>query len=229
MECRLIDALNLIKEGTRRLLVPLGSGSQRVSKRFSRGSFKSSFSSKWLIPPTLELILSKPDKPVGYCCLSVEDVARFLLGCLGALAPFPLTSIDSQGIVNTTPPLIQCTDQAKKSLGVWPQAPAHTEAVAVVQEVEDGRQLLVGEISAIRLVRCGFRVAVALAALSAADFAAYMEHFGDSTGISEDEKLWRKSLTDVNYQRTYPSIPSLNLSLSLDLYIRNINLISPES
>ncbi|CAM6123123.1 unnamed protein product [Calypogeia fissa] len=196
---RLIDALTLINEGTRRLLVPLCPGSSRVSRGFCR----SSFSSKWMISQNFELVLSRPDKPLGYCCLSVEDVARFLLSCLGALAPFPLNSIQSQGIINTSPPLIQCTDPAKNALRIWPKAPAHIQAVAVVQEVDEGRKLLVGEISAIRLVRCGFRVAMALAALSAADFAAYVEHFGDSTGISEDENLWSKSLTDVNYQLQY--------------------------
>ncbi|KAJ4909899.1 Uncharacterized protein Rs2_04520 [Raphanus sativus] len=43
---------------------------------------------------------SKASRRDKFCCLSREDVIRFLVGVLGALAPLPLTSISSLGIIN---------------------------------------------------------------------------------------------------------------------------------
>ncbi|KAG6545515.1 hypothetical protein Mapa_013117 [Marchantia paleacea] len=219
---RLIDVLELIKSGTSQLLVPLGSGFQRVSKRFS--AYHSS--SRWLpAAPDIEVV-PKPEKPYGYCILTVEDVARFLLGCLGALAPFPLKRIDSQGIINTSPPMIFGSDPARLGLKIREEAPDSIQAVAVVENFEDGngicKPILIGEISAIKLRNSGLRVAFALATLSAKDFVGYVEHFGDSKGSSGAGKFWTEgiSFSLVNYQMQhrgkgdFPNVPSRIMPLT---------------
>ncbi|KAK6144984.1 hypothetical protein DH2020_021804 [Rehmannia glutinosa] len=110
---RLIDALEMMKHGVKRFLVPKSSIWRGMSKRFSI-----LYNGRWLKnadPPsggsstnTLVNTNRPPSSSTSsiqdkFCCLSREDVLRFLIGCLGALAPLPLSSIASSELsIQTT-------------------------------------------------------------------------------------------------------------------------------
>ncbi|KAK6137836.1 hypothetical protein DH2020_028424 [Rehmannia glutinosa] len=109
----LIDALEMMKHGVKRFLVPKSSIWRGMSKRFSI-----LYNGRWLKnadPPsggsstnTLVNTNRPPSSSTSsiqdkFCCLSREDALRFLIGCLGALAPLPLSSIASSELsIQTT-------------------------------------------------------------------------------------------------------------------------------
>lgn len=119
-----------------------------------------------------------------YCCLSREDVIRFLIGCLGALAPLPLSSISSLGAVNPNYCSIEASSPAIEAALKIPREPS---AFAVVEPTPDGRHKIIGEISASKLWKCDYLAAAwALANLSAGQFV---------TGV--EDNLSSKSLPDL--------------------------------
>ncbi|CAN0878267.1 CBS domain-containing protein CBSX6 [Linum grandiflorum] len=181
---RLIDALEMMKQGVRRLLVPKTKGWKRVSKRFSVY-----YHGKWLknatdTPNTSSnnLVFNSSNLPSSsspashdkFCCLSREDVIRFLIGCLGALAPIPLSSISSLGAIN---PNYKLVDSSLQAIEATRKAPDDPSAVAVVEAVSDGHQYkIIGEISASRLWKTDYLgSAWALANLSAGQFVMGVE------------------------------------------------------
>ncbi|CAN1168278.1 CBS domain-containing protein CBSX6 [Linum perenne] len=184
---RLIDALEMMKQGVRRLLVPKTKGWKRVSKRFSVY-----YHGKWLKNATdtpngssSNLVINSANLPSSsspaashdkFCCLSREDVIRFLIGCLGALAPIPLSSISSLGAINLN---YKSVDSSLPAIEATHQAPNDPSAVAVVEAVpmSDGHQYkIIGEISASRLWKCDYMGAAwALANLSAGQFVMGVE------------------------------------------------------
>lgn len=166
---RLIDALDMMKQGVRRLLVPKSLGWKGMSKRFSV-----LYNGKWLKHadsfnanrPSSSSTTYIRDK---FCCLSREDVIRFLIGCLGALAPLPLSSISSLGIINPNYSSIEASfpaiEATQKLLLNDPSA------VAVVESTFDDQYKIIGEISASKLWKCDYLAAAwALANLSAGQF-----------------------------------------------------------
>ncbi|KAI3802352.1 hypothetical protein L1987_30483 [Smallanthus sonchifolius] len=176
---RLIDALEIMKHGVRRLLVPKSIGWRGMSKRFSI-----LYNGKWLknidsnpnitIPSINRSSSSTPtiirDK---YCCLSREDVIRFLIGCLGALAPLPLSSISSLGAINPDYCSIEASAPAIEAALKIPREPS---AFAVVDPTPDGQHKIIGEISASKLWKCDYLAAAwALANLSAGRFVTGVE------------------------------------------------------
>ncbi|PKA63827.1 CBS domain-containing protein CBSX6 [Apostasia shenzhenica] len=172
---RLIDALEMMKQGTKRLLVRKNVTWKGMSKRFSvlyNGKWLKNFDSSSTTAPS-------PNSSAGsswpssswqenYCCLSREDVVRFLIGCLGALAPLPLSSISTLGAVSHSYCYIDASSPALDILHVFPHDPS---AAAVVETSPSGTQKIIGEISAYKLWKCDYLAAAwAMANLSAGQF-----------------------------------------------------------
>ncbi|KAK8593738.1 hypothetical protein V6N13_042694 [Hibiscus sabdariffa] len=180
---RLIDALEMMKHGVRRLLVPKSKVWKGTSKRFSiiyNGKwlkYIENGSSNDLIVNANIRSLSASTSPYmrdKFVCLSREDMIRFLIGCLGALAPLPLSSISSLGAINLNYNSIQA------SLPALQVSPKHLgddpNAVAVVEMTPDGQHKILGEISASKLWKCDYLAAGwALANLSAGQFVMGVE------------------------------------------------------
>lgn len=179
---RLIDALEMMKQGVKRLLVPKSVAWKCVSKKFSI-----LYNGKWL--KNLETgnstnnltNINRPSSSTSssscrtklFCCLSREDVIRFLIGCLGALAPVPLSSISSLGAINPHYYSIEASLPAIESTLKLPHDPS---AVAVVELTPDGQHKILGEISACKLWKCDYLAAAyALANLSAGQFVMGVE------------------------------------------------------
>ncbi|OMO60047.1 Cystathionine beta-synthase, core [Corchorus capsularis] len=177
---RLIDALEMMKQGVRRLLVPKSTGWKGMSKRFSI-----LYNGKWLKniengssnnlvansnPPSSSSSSTYMRK---FCCLSREDIIRFLIGCLGALAPLPLSSISSLGAINLNYSSIEASLPALEATQKHPGDPS---AVAVVEITPDGQHKILGEISASKLWKCDYLAAAwALANFSAGQFVMGVE------------------------------------------------------
>ncbi|KAK8962377.1 CBS domain-containing protein CBSX6 [Platanthera guangdongensis] len=170
----LIDALEMMKQGAQRLLVRKSVAWRGVSKRFSilyGGKWLKNSDSFSTISPTNfnessnYLLTSKED---GYCCLSREDIVRFIIGFLGAIAPIPLSSISSLSAVNDHYCFIEASSPALQILHNFPQNPS---AAAVVEIAADGARKIIGEISAYKLWKCDYVAAArAMANLSAGQF-----------------------------------------------------------
>ncbi|XP_074321146.1 CBS domain-containing protein CBSX6 [Silene latifolia] len=178
---RLIDALDMLKQGVKRLLVPKSVAWKCVSKKFSI-----LYNGKWL--KNIEAgnsannlaNLSRPSSSTNiniaktkFCCLSREDVIRFLIGCLGALAPVPLTSISSLGAISPHYTSIEASHPAIESTQKLPLDPV---TIAVVEPTPEGQYKIIGEISACKLWKCDYLAAAyALANLSAGQFVMGVE------------------------------------------------------
>lgn len=186
---RLIDALEMMKQGVKRLLVPKSLVWRGMSKRFSI-----LYNGKWLkntdpsggsSTNTLALA-NRPSSSSSiqnkFCCLSREDVLRFLIGCLGALAPIPLSSIASLGAVN---PNYHCIDSSSPAIEATKKLPRDPCAVAVVEEEEDQHKMM-GEISSTKLWKCDYLAAAgALANLSAGQFIMGVEDNHNSRSLHD--------------------------------------------
>lgn len=181
---RLIDALEMMKQGVKRLLVPKSVAWRGMSKRFSI-----LYNGKWLknidpsnssnnnLPPNTNRPSSSNSTTTSlrdkFCCLSREDVIRFIIGCLGALAPLPLSSISSLGAINANYFSIEASLPA---IEVTRRRPEDPRAVAIVEPSSDGHFKIIGEISASKLWKCDYVAAAwALANLSAGQFVMGVE------------------------------------------------------
>ncbi|XP_022890031.1 CBS domain-containing protein CBSX6-like [Olea europaea var. sylvestris] len=191
---RLIDALEMMKQGVKRLLIPKSIVWRGMSKRFSV-----LYNGKWL--KNIDTSSGNNTNPIAntnlpssssstdiiqdkFCCLSREDVLRFIIGCLGALAPLPLSSIASLGIINPNYCSIEASFPAIDATKNRPHDPC---AVAVVEPTSDGQYNIIGEISASKLWKCDYLAASwALANLSAGQFVMGVE-----------DNLTSRSLPDI--------------------------------
>ncbi|KAM5561868.1 hypothetical protein ABKV19_022455 [Rosa sericea] len=188
---RLIDALEMMKHGVKRLLVRKSVVWQGMSKRFSI-----LYNGKWLKNmdtssssnnlgassnrPSSSTTTSARDK---FCCLSREDVIRFLIGCLGALAPLPLSSISSVGAINPNYNSIEATSAAIEATQKLPEDPS---AIAVLEQSQDGQYKIIGEISASKLWKCDHLAAAwALANLSGGQFVMGVEDNVSSRSLKD--------------------------------------------
>ncbi|KAI4350158.1 hypothetical protein L6164_010667 [Bauhinia variegata] len=188
---RLIDALEMMKQGVRRLLVPKSVIWRGMSKRFSV-----LYNGRWLknietsssssnLPSNVNRGSSSSNTHTGdkFCCLSREDVLRFIIGCLGALAPLPLTSISALGAINTNYEFIESTTAAIEITRKLPEDPS---AVAVIESTPDGQRKIIGEISACKFWQCDYLAAAwALANLSAGQFVMGVEDNATSRTLPE--------------------------------------------
>ncbi|KAK6144996.1 hypothetical protein DH2020_021816 [Rehmannia glutinosa] len=192
---RLIDALEMMKHGVKRFLVPKSSIWRGMSKRFSI-----LYNGRWLKnadPPsggsstnTLVNTNRPPSSSTSsiqdkFCCLSREDVLRFLIGCLGALAPLPLSSIASLGAIN---PNYCCIEASRPAIDATKEHPQDPCAVAVVEPTPDGQHnKIIGEISSAKLWKCDCLAAAwALANLSAGQFVMGVEDNMNSRSLPND-------------------------------------------
>ncbi|XP_031105862.1 CBS domain-containing protein CBSX6 [Ipomoea triloba] len=171
---RLIDALEMMKNGVKRLLVPKSVVWKGMSKRFSI-----LYNGKWLKNIQTTANANQPSSSASsitldkFCCLSREDVIRFVIGCLGALAPLPLSSISFLGAINPNYCSIEASRPAIDATQKIPHDPC---AVAVVEPTIDGHSKIIGEISATKLWKCDYLAAAwALANLSAGQFVMGVE------------------------------------------------------
>ncbi|KAJ0080457.1 hypothetical protein Patl1_24073 [Pistacia atlantica] len=178
----LIDALEMMKQGVKRLLVRKSVVWKGMSKRFSI-----LYNGKWLknIDPSYSSgnnLIANTNRPSSsstsssrdkYCCLSREDVIRFLIGCLGALAPVPLSSISLLGAIN---PNYSSIEASLPAIEVTNKPPGDPSAIAVVEPTQDGQYKIIGEISASKLWKCDYLAAAwALANLSSGQFVMGVE------------------------------------------------------
>ncbi|KAK9291864.1 hypothetical protein L1049_019814 [Liquidambar formosana] len=178
---RLIDALEMMKHGVKRLLVRKSVVWKGMSKRFSI-----LYNGKWLknldnssSSPSCTTNANRPSSSSTtfirdkLCCLSREDVIRFIIGCLGALAPLPLSSISSLGAINPKYNSIEASIPAIEATRKLPEDPS---AIAVVEPLLDGQYKIIGEISASKLWKCDYVAAAwALANFSAGQFVMGVE------------------------------------------------------
>ncbi|CAA7053237.1 unnamed protein product [Microthlaspi erraticum] len=189
---RLIDALEMMKQGVRRLLVPKSVVWRGMSKRFSilyngkwlKNNENSSSSSGLTADSTNRPATSKASSRDKFCCLSREDVIRFLIGVLGALAPLPLTSISSLDIINLNYNFIEASLPAIEATR---QPPCDPSAIAVLEQTESEKQFkIIGEISASKLWKCDYLAAAwALANLYAGQFVMGVEDNMSSRSFSD--------------------------------------------
>ncbi|KAK6791875.1 hypothetical protein RDI58_010956 [Solanum bulbocastanum] len=184
---RLIDALEMMKQGVKRLLVPKSVVWRGMSKRFSI-----LYNGKWLknidtSNPAANANRPSTSSPVPirdkFCCLSREDIIRFIIGCLGALAPIPLSSIYSLGIINPN----YCSIEASRPAIVATQKlPSDPPAVAVIDPMAVDYNKIIGEISATKLWKCDYLAAAwALANFSAGQFVMGVEDNISSSSLPD--------------------------------------------
>ncbi|MED6159992.1 hypothetical protein PIB30_047359 [Stylosanthes scabra] len=189
---RLIEALELMKQGVKRLLVHKCLVWKGSCKHFSvvyysrwlknmESSKKSSMNVQASSTSSSSRATSIPNK---FCCLSREDVLRFIIGCLGALAPLPLTSMARLGAINSQYSTVEAFKPAIESAKATPM---DTIAVAVVEQTPEGKHKIIGEISAQKLWKCDYIAASwALANLSAGQFVMGVEDNDIYTDIKSD-------------------------------------------
>ncbi|GAA0185723.1 kinase modulator [Lithospermum erythrorhizon] len=174
-----------MKQGVMRLLVPKSTVWRGMSKRFSvlyNGKWlKNADGSNSLLPvnfPSSSATTTIPDK---FHCLSREDVIRFLIGWLGALAPLPLSSISSLEAINPNYCFVEATCPAVDAPQKHPLDPC---AIAVVETIPNDQHKIIGEISACKLWKCDYLAAGwALANLSAGQFVMGAEDTDSSVSL----------------------------------------------
>ncbi|PKI33484.1 hypothetical protein CRG98_046133 [Punica granatum] len=174
-----------MKHGVKRLLVPKSVVWKGMSKRFSilyNGKWLKNIDTSNSSNNNLLINTNRPSSSNStattslkdkFCCLSREDVIRFLIGCLGALAPLPLSSISSLGAIN---PNYYSIEASLPATEVTQKRPEDPRAVAIVEPSPEGQYKIIGEISASKLWKCDYVAAAwALANLSAGQFVMGVE------------------------------------------------------
>lgn len=195
---RLIDALEMMKQGVKRLLVPKIVVWRGMSKRFSI-----LYNGKWLKNIDTSNPAANANRPSTsspttirdkFCCLSREDIIRFIIGCLGALAPIPLSSIYSLGVINPN----YCSIEASRpAIDATQKLPKDPPAVAVIEPMADDYNKIIGEISATKLWKCDYLAAAwALANFSAGQFVMGVED--NITSRSLPDFAVNPMVTDAN-------------------------------
>uniref|UniRef100_A0ACD5Y2C8 Uncharacterized protein n=1 Tax=Avena sativa TaxID=4498 RepID=A0ACD5Y2C8_AVESA len=181
-DARLIEVVDLMKQGAKRVL---------VRKNITDGCTinKQPFAPFYKAPlkitgtpraATTQIIKRSPSWSTfgydKYCCLTREDIVRFLINCLGALAPIPLQSISSLGAIRWSYCHVEASSPAIEA--VW-KIPSDPRVVAVVQTNNEGAHMLLGEISAHKLWKRDYMAAAdAMSRLSALHFATGIDENG---------------------------------------------------
>lgn len=149
----LVDAINLILEGTQNLVVPIKTNSRRKNLPKSLISSRTNHNGR------------------EFCWLTQEDVIRFLLSSIGLFSPTHGLSIESLGIITTDLTAVGYHSPASEATVAISQSLAHQTSVAVVDE----EGILIGEISPFTLACCDETVAAAITTLSAGDLMSYID------------------------------------------------------
>ena len=192
----MIEIVELMKQGARRVLVRKNiTEACTVDKKpfapFYKAALKITGTPRAAAAAGKQAVnrsSSSPPATFGcdrYCCLTREDIVRFLINCLGALAPTPLQSISSLGAVNRGYAHVEASSPAIEAS--W-MVPAEPRAVAVVQTNRDGTHKVLADVSAHRLWRRDYVAAAdAMASLSSLNFAAGVEAHGMSVPDGDAE------------------------------------------
>ncbi|PPD84199.1 hypothetical protein GOBAR_DD18850 [Gossypium barbadense] len=130
-----------------------------------------------IVDPGIRLIdaleMMKQGVKATSCSEEHEDIIRYLIGCLGALAPLPLSSISSLGAINHNYSSIDASLPAAEATQKNPGDPS---AFAIMESTPDGRHRILGEISVSKLWKCDYIAAAwALANLSTGQFIMGIE------------------------------------------------------
>uniref|UniRef100_A0ACD5ZST0 Uncharacterized protein n=1 Tax=Avena sativa TaxID=4498 RepID=A0ACD5ZST0_AVESA len=181
-DARLIEVVDLMKQGAKRVL---------IRKNITDGCTinKQPFAPFYKAPlkitgtpraATTQIMKRSPSSSTfgydKYCCLTREDIIRFLINCLGALAPIPLHSISSLGAIKCSYCHVEASSPAIEA--VW-KIPSDPRVVAVVQTNNEGAHMLLGEISAHKLWKRDYVAAAdAMSRLSALHFATGIDENG---------------------------------------------------
>jgi len=193
----LIEIVELMKQGARRVLVRknITEACTVVDKKPFAPFYKAVL--KITGTPTAAAsakAVGRPSQPSTtpsafgcdrYCCVTREDIIRFLINCLGALAPTPLQSISSLGAVNRGYAHVEASSPAIESS--W-RVPSEPRAVAVVQTNRDGSHKVLADVSAHRLWRRDYAAAAdSMASMSSLNFAAGVDGHGIVAPGEDDE------------------------------------------
>ncbi|KAK6144975.1 hypothetical protein DH2020_021795 [Rehmannia glutinosa] len=191
---RLIDALEMMKHGVKRFLVPKSSIWRGMSKRFSI-----LYNGRWLknADPLLEAVAQTPWLTLtatiifhffhpGQILLSVKrrrpSLPHWLPRCLG---PFTTFFYSLLGAIN---PNYCCIEASRPAIDATKEHPQDPCAVAVVEPTPDGQHnKIIGEISSAKLWKCDCLAAAwALANLSAGQFVMGVEDNMNSRSLPND-------------------------------------------
>ncbi|KAB1217233.1 CBS domain-containing protein CBSX5 [Morella rubra] len=154
----LLEAIDLILQGTQNLVVPIQT---KLSSYLRRKQLQKPSTTG---PTTFH-------NGREYCWLTQEDVIRFLLNSIGLFSPIAAFSIDALGIITDEILAIDYYSPASTALGAISSSLAEQKSVAVVDS--DGG--LIGEISPFTLACCDETVAAAITTLSSGDLMAYID------------------------------------------------------
>ncbi|XP_050206463.1 CBS domain-containing protein CBSX5-like [Mercurialis annua] len=151
---RLSEAIDLIVEGAQNLVIPLHSPFTREKLTHKTSSISTLHNGR------------------EYCWLTLEDLIRYLLNCIGLFSPIPNHSIESLNIIEAESILAVCYDEPTTSaLPLIAQSLVKQTSVAVV----DTEGKLIGEISPYALNYCDESVAAAVATLSVGELMAFVD------------------------------------------------------
>lgn len=153
----LLEAIDLILQGTQNLVLPIKSNSKRKTLQKSSATHNGR----------------------EYCWLTQEDVIRFLLSSIGLFSPIPALTIESLGIITSEFMSIWYHSPASEAIEAISHSLAEQTSVGVVDD--DG--ILIGEISPFTLAGCDETVAAAIATLSTGDLMAYIDCGGPPEDI----------------------------------------------
>ncbi|KAB8109299.1 hypothetical protein EE612_045520 [Oryza sativa] len=185
-DTRLIEIVELMKQGARRVLV--GKNIKEgcaINKQpfapFYKAVLKITGTPRRNPSPSPSPATRSPSTTLGrdrYCCLTREDIVRFLINCLGALAPIPMQSIASLGAISRA---YSHVEDSSPAIGAAWELPSDPRAVAVVRTGHDGSRVILGEISGHKLWKKDYAAAAeAMATMSAMDFATGVDESGPS-------------------------------------------------
>ncbi|KAJ6895006.1 hypothetical protein NC652_028679 [Populus alba x Populus x berolinensis] len=153
----LLDAIDLILQGAKNLVVP-------IKTRYSSSSRRKQQQKLSITSPTIH-------NGREFCWLTQEDIIRFFLGSIGLFAPLPALSIDTLGIISTDYLTIDYHSPAISELEAISGSLADENPVAVI----DSDGILIGELSPFTLACCDESVAAAITTLSSGDLMAYID------------------------------------------------------
>ncbi|KAH8494411.1 hypothetical protein Peur_060878 [Populus x canadensis] len=153
----LLDAIDLILQGAKNLVVP-------IKTRYSSSSRRKQHQKLSITSPTIH-------NGREFCWLTQEDIIRFFLGSIGLFAPLPALSIDTLGIISTDYLTIDYHSPAISELEAISGSLADENSVAVI----DSDGILIGELSPFTLACCDESVAAAITTLSSGDLMAYID------------------------------------------------------
>ncbi|KAI4322917.1 hypothetical protein L6164_022567 [Bauhinia variegata] len=190
----LLEAIDLILQGTQYVVVPLPSKRSSISRRKQH----------------LKVSPSSSHNGREFCWLTQEDVIRFLLSSIGLFSPLPNLPIDTLGIISSDVLAVDYYSPASSAVGAISHSLAKQTSVAIV----DGDGIFIGEISPSTLACCDETVVAAIMTLSSGDLMAYIDCGGPPEDLlrTVKERLKDKNLENMLQEFTILSSPTTDSS-----------------